>query len=435
MTKRLDFWFDYSCPFAYLGFTQVEALAARAGATLELHPMLLGGVFRAVGTPQNLSNVLSPPKARHNVADMQRWAALFGEPLRMPEGHPLRTVEALRATLVVGCDPRVVRALYRAYWERGEPISDRAVLTRVLRESGHDPDAVLARIDDDAVKDDLRRRTDEAIALGIFGAPGYVVDGQLFWGQDRTHFVSTALTGRRVSLESIGGPVPTREDSAMPHTLDVYFDFSSPFAYLGCTQVDAIAARTGAKVVWRPFLLGGLFKAIGQVDVPLSTWSDAKRRYTFTDMTRWAEHWGVPFRWPSRFPTNSLKALRLYLALPEERRAAFREGVFRAYWAEDRDIADDATLRSLLGDDADGAFARAGTPEVKDALKAATEHAVAAGVFGAPTFVVDGEHLYWGQDRLGLVERRLAAPLALPGTPRRTCVARRASARYILRGP
>ena len=110
----------------------------------------------------------------------------------------------------------------------------------------------------------------------------------------------------------------------MPHTLEVFFDFSSPFAYLGCSQVDALAARTGCQVTWRPFLLGGLFKAIGQVDVPLNTWSDAKRLYTFKDMMRWSEHWGVPMKFPSRFPTNSLKALRLYLALPEASRAAFR---------------------------------------------------------------------------------------------------------------
>src|SRR5687767_7400842 len=96
----LDFWFDYSCPYAYLGSTQVEALAARTGASLSWRPMLLGGVFRAAGTPQNLSETLSPSKAHHNGLDMLRWAALFGVKLVMPAGHPFRTVEALRATIV-----------------------------------------------------------------------------------------------------------------------------------------------------------------------------------------------------------------------------------------------------------------------------------------------------------------------------------------------
>jgi 2-hydroxychromene-2-carboxylate isomerase len=405
--SELSFWFDYSCPYAYLASTQVEALAARSGARLAYEPMLLGGVFRAVGTAQNLMNVLSPAKAAHNARDMQRWAELFHVPLAIPEGHPLRTVEALRATLLAGCDPRVIHGFFRAYWVEGSAPSSPEVIRRVLADAGHDASAVLARLDDASVKDDLRARTDRAIALGIFGAPAYVVSGNLYWGQDRAHFVEAALrrdassAGRTHASPAKGTSFP------MAHTLEVYFDFSSPFAYLGCAQVDALAARTGATVVWRPFLLGGLFKALGQVDVPLVTWSEAKRTYTFTDMVRWAAHWNIPFRWPTRFPMNSIKALRIYLALPDARRAAFRDAAFRAYWAEDRDLNDDAVLRGLLGEGADEVFTRTQAPEIKAALKDATEQAVSAGVFGAPTFVIDGKELFWGQDRLGLVEAAL----------------------------
>ena len=191
----LDFWFDYSCPYAYLASTQVEALAKRAHATLVMKPMLLGGIFRAVDTPQNLSETLIPAKARHNALDMFRWAAHFGVELAMPNGHPFRTVEALRATLVTGIDPRVVHGFYRAYWIEGRKPSERSTLHDVLLEAGHDPDRVLARIDDPRVKDDLRKRTEEAIALGIFGAPSFVIEGRLYWGQDRMHFVERALAG------------------------------------------------------------------------------------------------------------------------------------------------------------------------------------------------------------------------------------------------
>jgi 2-hydroxychromene-2-carboxylate isomerase len=201
--KRLDFWFDYSCPYAYLGSTQVEALARRTRAALNYCPMLLGGVFRAVGAPQNLMDALSPQKARHNLDDMHRWAEYFGVPFALPGGHPFRTVEALRATLVTRCDPAVIHGFYRAYWIRGEKPSDPATMRKVLAEAGHDPDSVLARIQDEAVKDDLRRRTDEAIALGIFGAPSFVVDGtELFWGQDRIPFVARALEGNVSRAES-----------------------------------------------------------------------------------------------------------------------------------------------------------------------------------------------------------------------------------------
>jgi 2-hydroxychromene-2-carboxylate isomerase len=192
--RTLDFWFDYSCPYAYLGATQVEALAKRTLARLVYRPMLLGGVFAANGTPQKLFATLSAAKAAHNARDLDRWAELFGVTLRMPAAHPFRTVEALRATIAVGVDPRVVHAFYRAYWVDGRGPSEEGTLREVLASAGHDPARVLAEIALPAAKDDLRRRTDEAIALGIFGAPAFVVDGaRMYWGQDRIGLVERDL--------------------------------------------------------------------------------------------------------------------------------------------------------------------------------------------------------------------------------------------------
>jgi 2-hydroxychromene-2-carboxylate isomerase len=392
-----ELWFDYSCPYAYLASETVEAMAARTGSSFSWEPFLLGGVFRAVGTPQKLFATLSPAKAAHNAADLERWSALEGVPLRMPGAHPFRTVEALRATLLTGCDPNVIHGFFRAYWDQNEPISEEATLRRVLAGAGHDPDAILPRLNE--AKEELIRRTDRALEKGVFGAPAYVIGEDLHWGQDRSHLVEERLSGKRVPLP--GAPAPGARQS-VPRTVEVFFDFSSPFAYLGASQVASLAERTGAKVIWRPLLLGGLFRTIGQADVPLFTFSEAKQRFVGQDLERWAAYWGVPYRFPTRFPMNTVKALRMYLALPEERRDAFRAAAFRAYWAEDRDLSDDAVLRELAGDAVD----RIDTPEIKHALRAATDEAAARGVFGVPTFVVDGE-LYWGQDRLGLVERAL----------------------------
>jgi 2-hydroxychromene-2-carboxylate isomerase len=191
--------------------------------------------------------------------------------------------------------------------------------------------------------------------------------------------------------------------------LDLYWDFSSPFAYLATTQAEALAARTGANLVWRPMLLGAVFKAIGQEQAPILTWGEAKRNYYFKDLTRWADFYGVPFQFPTRFPVLTLKALRAYLALPENRRGAFRERTFHAYWALDRDIADDAVLAELAGEDVGTLTARMQSPEIKKALVDATQSAIDHGVFGAPTWVVDGKELFWGQDRISLVERALGS--------------------------
>jgi 2-hydroxychromene-2-carboxylate isomerase len=403
--RTLDFWFDYTCPYAYLGSTQARALAARMGVELTYRPLLLGGVFRANDTPQKLFATLSPAKAEHNMADLQRWAARFGVRLTMPANHPLRSVEALRATLAVGSDPRVIAAFFHAYWVDNADIGDRAVVAKVIASCGHDPVLILAAIDTHCVKDELRARTDEAIALGIFGVPAWVVDGtHLYWGQDRIRFVE----GLARDPEEPAAPV-----SPSGGVLDVYWDFSSPFAYLGAVQAAEVARRTGARVSWHPLLLGGLFKSIGMAEVPLATFSPAKQRYILKDLERWAAYLGVPFRFPSRFPAPSLRALRVYFALPEEQRGVYRDAVFRACWADDRDISDDAVLATCItcipganDDTARAALAKAGSDEVKAELRRVTEAAAQRNVFGVPTYVV-GRELFWGQDRLDLVEDAL----------------------------
>lgn len=400
-SRTLDFWFDYTCPYAYLGSTRADALATRMGAKLTWKPLLLGGVFRANNTPQKLFDTLSPAKAAHNLADMHRWAKRFGVTLRMPPNHPMRSVEALRATLACGVDPHVIAAFYRAYWVDNTDIGNRDVIAGVLSSCGHDAARVLERASTPEMKDDLRKRTDEAIGLGIFGVPTWVVDGQhMYWGQDRIAFVE-GLTPT---------PHASASRAAPSTTIDFYWDFSSPFAYLGATQIASFAKRTGTRVTWRPLLLGGLFRSLGMPEVPLATFSSAKQEYVMKDLHRWAAYWGVPFRFPSRFPTNSLRALRIYLALPDDRQEAYRDAVFRACWSEDKDITDDAVLTSCIGDStiAKDALAKAEHPDVKTALRTATERAHAAGVFGVPTFVVNGE-LFWGQDRLDLVFDALGA--------------------------
>ncbi len=184
-------------------------------------------------------------------------------------------------------------------------------------------------------------------------------------------------------------------------TLDFWFDFSSPYAYLASTQIDGIAARTGATLRWRPMLLGAVFKEVGQVQVPLLAASAAKQRHYALDIERWAAWWNVPFTFPATFPIRSLLPLRTYLAHPDP--IPFAHAVFRAAWADGRDITDPAVLRACGAPEE----ALEAAPAMKQALIDQTSEAVAAGVFGAPTCIVDGKWLFWGQDRLDMVERCL----------------------------
>lgn len=404
MPGELRFYFDITCPYAYVASTKVEALAERTGATLIPCPILLGGVFRAHETPQKLFATLPPAKARHNFADMQRQAALVDLPLRMPANHPLRSVEALRVLLAVGVDSQrfwpLVHALYRAYWVEGVDISKPEGLRSVVEGVSGLVDALLAHAQTDAIKQDLRERTDEAIARGIFGVPSFVVGDELWWGVDRMDQVERALGGR-VEAPQLDVRAP----------IDVWFDYSSPFAYLGVTRAERVL---GDRARYRPMLLGAVFKQVGTADVPMFQQSEAKRRLTALDMHRQAADLATPFAFPSRFPMNTVLALRVTLLAracesADSRRLVHR--IFRAFWAEDQDISKPevvAALCSECGFDGPALVAGASEPPVKDALRQATDEAVAAGVFGAPTFVVhteQGDKLYWGSDRLELALR------------------------------
>ncbi len=186
--------------------------------------------------------------------------------------------------------------------------------------------------------------------------------------------------------------------------VDFHYDFSSPFAYLAATQVGGLAQRTGCELRWRPLLLGGLFRDLGGVDVPLLTMPAPKRALVEADLERWAAWWSVPLHWPEQFPLRTVLPLRCVLAHAEQasqaENVALAGRIFHAAWGEGRDIGDPRVLadlgvtRNLL--EAAG--------DQRDALRTATETAKARGVFGVPTFDLDGRWLVWGQDRLPMVE-------------------------------
>lgn len=196
-----------------------------------------------------------------------------------------------------------------------------------------------------------------------------------------------------------------------PRTVDFFFDVGSPYSYLAATQLDGLTARTGAAVRWRPFLLGGVFKATGN-EMPARV--PAKARYMVADLERWASHYDQPFRFPTRFPLNTLRPQRALTAVAmadEGAVRAFALALFRGYWVDDRDISADDEIRSIAhGCDLDGdhVVAATGDPAVKDRLRAETDDAVARGAFGAPTFFL-GATMYWGNDRLLLLEQDLAS--------------------------
>lgn len=196
----------------------------------------------------------------------------------------------------------------------------------------------------------------------------------------------------------------------MSKSVDFYFDFGSPAAYLAYTQLGALGKETGASVVMKPMLLGGVFQASGNrppASVPL------KGSYLFKDMARFAKRYGVPLNMNPFFPIITTTLMRIDLALHLRNDAAlsrWRDAMFQAIWVNEKNMNDPAIVGEVItaaGFDAAALTALASDQAIKDELKAVTQAAVERGVFGAPTFFV-GNEMFWGQDRLDFVRDALA---------------------------
>jgi len=192
--------------------------------------------------------------------------------------------------------------------------------------------------------------------------------------------------------------------------MEFFYDFTSPYSYLASTRVEAAARAAGGEVRFRPFLLGGVFKATGN-RAPLET--PAKAKHMWVDLERWAKRIGVPLVMPAAFPVASLLALRTALAVEKQGKLVpFTHAVFRACWADGKDIASPEVLAAIASSvGLDGPAAVAAAPEHKAALMAQTQEAVDRGSFGAPTFFVPtdgGEEMFVGNDRLEMAVEALA---------------------------
>ena len=185
---RLSFWFEFASTYSYLSALRIEALAAEVGVAIDWHPFLLGPIFRAQGWETSPFN-LYPAKGRYMVRDIARIAATRGLVFRLPEPFPQNGLLAARLATVGVRDGWVApftRAVYVAEFAEGRDISDPVVLADLLAAVGVDPGPAFDAAASPAIKEGLRVSTDEAIRLGLFGAPSFTAaDGELFWGDDR----------------------------------------------------------------------------------------------------------------------------------------------------------------------------------------------------------------------------------------------------------
>jgi len=205
--------------------------------------------------------------------------------------------------------------------------------------------------------------------------------------------------------------------------LEFFYDCSSPWTYFAFTRIIPLTERLQLPVRWRPILVGGVFNAVNQQVYTnreaMFTEASNKRRldYYLKDLRDWAELCGVTAQWPTGHPINSVKAMRgAFYAQQQELLVPYSRAVFEHYWSGDNpDIASDDVLADIcqqVGLDSSGFFQAIADPHYKDLLRLNTDELIDRGGFGSPTIFINGDDMYFGNDRLELVEFRLKGLMA-----------------------
>ena len=196
--KRVEFYYDLVSPYSYLAHGRIGRLCEENGAELILRPMLLGAVHKAAGIQAPIE---TKAKAAYQARDIRRWAEYYGLPLRFPDPFPFRTLKTMRAAMFLregGGLQAFTREAFALYWEEGGApagleADEDGPISSVARRTGADPEEVLEGATRPETKQNLKDATQEALQRGVFGAPAFFVDGEMFWGNGRLHFVEADL--------------------------------------------------------------------------------------------------------------------------------------------------------------------------------------------------------------------------------------------------
>ncbi|KAL6711684.1 hypothetical protein ACN47E_004618 [Coniothyrium glycines] len=454
----LEFNYDISCPFAYIASTRVKGLAKRTNARLVYRPVLLGAIYRATSAPQgaggSASDVFNPTKKAVAGYSMQRTLKRYKIKYNPPPQHPRKTVNALRLLYCVYDQQErhiLSDALFKAYWVEGRDVSDKDVLLQIVKESGIASISSISNssFDDKSARRDLEQATEQAIQRGAFGVPGFWIPdatwtdfrgeqhiGRFFWGQDRMHFVEATLQSLKCDWQDVTGLrslMPRCKNSTSVHgktKLEFWYDFSSPWAFLGYTQLARLKRTFGPEleVVLKPFLLGILFREIGAPNMPMHAVSQAKAAWSRQDHADWTRYWNavnaqdgsrdgnISFRWADVFPIRTPTVLRVSLVEPK-----LVSLLYSACWEHNENVSDESVLIHVLnkaGFDGAGLVAKANEPAIKAKLRELTAEAKQKGICGVPSYRVlrqdaSGQWnlvggIVWGQDETNVVEDLIA---------------------------
>ncbi len=195
MSKKVEFYYDFSSPYTYIASTRIEKICVDTDTELEWKPFLLGGVFNEIGSTPAIE---IDNKIKYLREDFERVARYYEVDFNFPELFPLNSVRSMRGAFAAQELDKLIEynhAMFRAYWVDGVDLSKPELLAEAVGRVGIDAEAFINRINEQDIKDKLREETNIAIEKGVFGAPTFFVDDKIFWGNDRLDYLERYLNG------------------------------------------------------------------------------------------------------------------------------------------------------------------------------------------------------------------------------------------------
>ena len=201
----------------------------------------------------------------------------------------------------------------------------------------------------------------------------------------------------------------------MKSKIEFFYDCSSPWTYLAFSEIENLVARQGLKLIWKPILVGGVFNSSNpSVYASRENPVKAKQKYSTKDLQDWSKVRGLTINWPDVFPVNSVKAMRgAFYAINKEMISEYSSRVFFSYWTEGNDISQDEVLIEIISSldfDSQDFFSFIELDQTKELLKSNTQELIDRGGFGSPTIFIDENNMFFGNDRLKLIEEILQGP-------------------------
>ncbi|XP_028403916.1 uncharacterized protein LOC114526489 isoform X2 [Dendronephthya gigantea] len=342
--------------------------------------------------------------------DMKRLFSRYNVTINAPISPTMNCLSAMRLlaatpdSSTTNIRQELSHAFFSSHWVESKDITSSDVLQTMSNAVGWNVD--VEKIIEQRGKTLLWENTKEALDNGAFGVPSFLVNEKLFWGVDSMHFVEKELGNVNAAPLRLVQP-PSSQHSA---TLTIYYDLSSPWSFIGSTQIANLISSlkpVNIKVEYVPIVVGSLFKQIGTPVVPMRHLSPAKLAYLTKSLHDWCDYHGITgFRFPSNFPLRTVLPMRVLLASDDSDRERLLAILYKAAWVDDKNIGDEEIVREILqsaGYDADELLNKAHRQDIKDQLRANTDRAISVGVCGVPSYQVDGGAVIWGQDRLNIV--------------------------------